>query len=156
MKLQKLKLHMFRVAIVLCFAALPQTAARGGGPILCDATIVIKSIRGGSQTVSVPGTKNITAKALLQKGTGPAGQTLDNTSLIIEAFDGANLVGSDMSPKLLTLVMGQGGRGDRVPVTVSGECESGFIDFRATFTGTSSSNGWICTETSRVLQKTCN
>ena len=155
MKLQKLKLHMFRIAVVLCFAALPQTAAKGGGPIVCDATIVVKSIRGGSPTVSVPGTKNITAKALLQKGTGPADQTIDNTTLIIEAFDGANLVGSDMSPKLLTLVMGQGGRGDRVTVTVN-ECLSGFIDFQATFTGTSSSNGGVCTKTSRVLRKTCN
>ena len=155
MKLQKLKLHMFRVAIVLCFAALPQTAAMGGGPILCDATIVIKSIRGGSPTVSVPGTKIITAKALLQKGTGPASQTLDDTTLLIEAFDGMNLVGSEFSPKLLTLVMGQGGRGDRVTVTVN-ECLSGFIDFQATFTGTSSSNGGVCTKTSRVLRKTCN
>ena len=155
MKLQKLKLHMFRVAVVLCFAALPQTAARGGGPILCDATIVVKSIRGGSQTVSVPGTKNITAKALLQKGTGPATQTLDNTSLIIEALDGANLVGSAISPKLLTLVMGKGGQGDKVTVPVT-ECLSGFIDFQATFTGTSSSNGGICTISSRLLRKTCN
>ncbi len=106
-------------------------------------------------TVSVPGTKNITAKARIQKGTGPVGQTLDNTSLIIEAFDGAVLIDSQMSPDLLTLIMGKGGRGDRLTMTIN-QCDSGFIDFFGTFTGTSSTNGSTCSETSRFLRKTCN
>jgi hypothetical protein len=126
-----------------------------GPPPPCDATIEINALRGGSPNVGVPGTKNITAKALLQKGTGPTDQTLNNTSLIIEAFDGAVLVDSQMSPDLLTLVLGKGGQGDKLTMSVS-QCDSGFIDFFATFTGETSTNGSICSETSRMLRKTCN
>ncbi len=142
-------------------------AVTSGTPPVCDVTIDINALRGGSPTVNVPGTKNITAKARIQKGTGPADQTLDNTSLIIEArdcgplspldclLDGATLVDTQISPDLLTLILGKGGQGDKLTMTVN-QCVSGFIDFRATFTGTSSSNGGICTKTSRLLRKTCN
>jgi hypothetical protein len=133
---------------------LPLSAATAGPPVVCDVTIEINALRGGSPTVNVPGTKNITAKARIQKGTGPADQTLDNTSLIIEAFDGATLLDTQISPDLLTLILGRGGQGDKLTMTVN-ECASGFIDFFATFTGTSSTNGATCTETSRPLRKQC-
>ncbi len=151
-----MRLQMFRFVMLLCCAALlPLSAARAGPPMECDVIIVIKSIRGGGPTVNVPGTKNISAKARIQKGTGPADQTLDNTSLIIEAFDGATLVDTQISPKLLTLVLRtRGGQGDKLRMTVN-ECVSGSIDFFATFTGTSSTSGGTCTETSRLLQKEC-
>ena len=135
--------------------AWPVSETRGGPPVVCDSTIEIKALRGGSPTVGVPGTKDITSKARLQKGTGPADQTLIDTSLIIEAFDGAVLVDSQMSPDLLTLIVGRGGQGDKLRMTIN-QCNSGFIDFFATFTGTSSTNGAICSETSRMLRKNCN
>ena len=151
-----MRLKTFWIVMVLCCAALPQSLARGGNPIDCDVTIEVVSIRGGGPTVNVPGTKNITAKARIQKGTGPAGLTLDNTSLIIEAFDGATLIDTQISD-LLTLIVGRGGQGDKLTMTVdAGKCVSGSIDFFATFTGTSSTNGATCTETSaRPLTKEC-
>ena len=146
---------MFRFVMVLCCAALlPLSVARAGPPIECDVTIEINALRGQGPTVNVPGTRNITAKARIQKGTGPADQTLDNTSLMIEAFDGATLIDTQISPNLLTLIMGKGGQGDKLNMTVD-ECVSGFIDFFATFTGTSSTNGGTCTLTSRPLRKEC-
>jgi hypothetical protein len=146
--------------MVLCFAGFPVSETWGGPPPPpCDATIDINALRGGSPTVSVGGTKKITSKARLQKGTGPADQTLNDTSLIIEAFDGPVLVDSQMSPDLLTLVLGKGGQGDTLTMTIT-QCDSGFIDFFATFTGTTSTtpaeNPAVCTETSRMLRKTCN
>ena len=146
----------FLFGMVLCCAGLHVSDARSGSPgPECDATIVIKSIRGGGPTVTTGGFRNVTAKALLQKGTGPTDQTLDNTTLIIEAFDAGHLVDSKMSPDLLTLVLGKGGQGDKLNMRIQ-SCDSGFIDFVATFTGTSSTNGSICSETSRMLRKTCN
>jgi hypothetical protein len=141
--------------MVLCCVALPLSAARGGPPVECDVTIAIKALRGGSPTVAIPGTKNITAKAYILKGTGPADQTLDDTTLIIEAFDFRTLLDTQISPKLLTLIPGKGGQGDKLTMTVD-QCTHGVIDFFATFTGTSSTNGAICTHTSRPLKKTCN
>ena len=106
--------------------------------------------------MGVPGTKNITAKARIQKGTGPVGQTLNNTTLQIDAFDGAVLVDSQTSPGL-TLVIGKGSQGDKLTMTIdAGECTTGFIGFFATFTGTSSTNGTTCTATRGPLNKTCN
>jgi hypothetical protein len=149
-----MRLQVFRFVMVLCCVALPLSAARAGSQIGCDVTIEINALRGGGPTVTVPGTKNITAKARIQKGTGPADQTLDNTSLIIEAFDGATLIDTQISPNLLTLILGKGGQGDKLRMRVD-QCVSGSIDFYATFTGTSSTNGTICAETSRVLRKEC-
>ena len=150
-----MRLQVFRFVMVLCCAALlPLSVARAGPPIECDVTIEINALRGQGPTVNVPGTRNITAKARIQKGTGPADQTLDDTSLIIEAFDGATLIDTQISPDLLTLIIGKGGQGDKLTMTVN-QCVSGSIDFFATFTGTSSSNGTICSETSRVLRKEC-
>jgi hypothetical protein len=144
---------LFLFLAVLCCASWPLSTAKAGGPLGCDVTIQIKTIRGGGPTVNVPGTKDITSKALIQKGTGPADQTLDNTSLIIEAFDGAALIDTQISSPL-TLIVGKGGTGDKLRMTVN-QCNSGFIDFVATFSGISSTNGSLCVETSRVLQKEC-
>ena len=149
-----MRLQMLRFLMVLSCVALPLSAARAGSQVGCDVTIDINALRGGGPAVNVPGTKKITAKAKIEKGTGPADQTLDNTSLIIEAFDGATLVDTQMSPDLLTLILGKGGTGDKLTMTVN-ECVSGFIDFVAIFTGTSSTTGLICTETSRKLRKEC-
>jgi hypothetical protein len=125
----------------------------GAPPVLCDVTIEINALRGGSPTVGVPGTKNITSKARIAKGTGPGDQTLDNTTLTIEAFDGAALIDSQSSGGI-TLVVGKGGQGDKLTMNVN-QCNSGSIDFFATFSGTSSTNGSTCTLTSGALNKTC-
>jgi hypothetical protein len=125
----------------------------GAPPVLCDVTIEINAVRGGSPTVGVPGTKNITSKARIAKGTGPGDQTLDNTTLTIEAFDGATLIDTQSSGGI-TLVVGKGGQGDKLTMNVN-QCNSGSIDFIATFTGTSSTNGSTCTQSSAPLTKTC-
>jgi hypothetical protein len=125
----------------------------GTPPVLCDVTIEINALRGGSPTVGVPGTKNITSKARIAKGTGPGDQTLDNTTLTIEAFDGATMIDSK-SASGITLVVGKGGQGAKLTMDVN-QCNSGSIDFFATFTGTSSTNGSTCTQTSAALSKTC-
>lgn len=137
-------------------AALVSTSNAGVVAPPCDATIEINAFRGGSPTVGVPGTKNITSKARIAKGTGPGDQTLNNTTLTIEAFEGATLVDSQTSPDNLTLVVGKGGQGDKLTLTVgAGDCTSGSIDFFSRFTGTSSTNGSSCTTTSSALNKIC-
>jgi hypothetical protein len=126
----------------------------GAPPVTCDVTIEINAVRGGSPTVGVPGTKNITAKARIAKGTGPGDQTLNNTTLTIEAFDGAALRDTQVSPDNITLVVGKGGQGDKLTMNVD-TCNSGNIDFIATFEGTSSTNGSTCTQQSEPLTKRC-
>jgi hypothetical protein len=130
-------------------------ALAGVPPQTCDATIEINAFRGGSPTVSVGSVKNVTAKARLQKGTGPADQTLNNTTVTIDAMDASGVVDSQ-SASGVTLVVGKGGQGAKLGLNIS-RCDGGSIDFFATFTGTSSTNGEECTATTeRPLTKTCN
>ena len=75
--------------------------------------------------------------------------------MIIEAFDGATLIDTQISAGTVTLVIGKGGQGDKLTMSVNA-CGSGSIDFFATFTGTSSTNGTICSETFGPLQKVCS
>lgn len=128
--------------------------AFAGDTATCDATIEINALRGGSPAVSVPDTKNITAKARILKGTGPADQTVDDTTLTIEAYDASGLVDSQTSGKVLTLVVGKGGQGDKLGMIID-RCDGGVIDFYATFTGTDSVGGGECSATSDALRKTC-
>ena len=133
------------------FIALGFAESQAGGPdLICELTIEINALRGGSPTVTVDGTKNITAKARILKGTAPAGTTID-TTLQIEAVDGLVVINTRSSfPH--RLVIGRGGQGDKFPMDIS-QCDSGSIDFVATFFG-ETADGALC-EATRTIIKTC-
>ena len=133
-------------------------SAGGGFPGCTDALgnamqIEINALRGGSPTVT-PGlnqTKDITAKARILKGTATSGSTLD-TSLKIEAIDGLEVIHVRVvSP--IRLVVGKGGQGDKLRMNIP-QCNSGFIEFVATFSGPDL-DGDLCEKT-RTIRKTCN
>lgn len=120
----------------------------------CTATIEVNALRGGSPTVSADANKNITAKARITKGTGPADQAINDTTLTIDALDPSGpVLDSAAFPTTFTLVVGKGGQGGKVGLTVD-TCDSS-INYVATFTGTQSDNGAMCTKVSRELNKTC-
>ena len=132
-------------------------AARGGPPApVCDVTIEVNALRGGSPTTPFGSgaTKKITAKARIAKGTGPADQTLENTTLTITAFDRTGRISTAVSPELLTLVVGKGGTGDAVDVPIP-QCVGGLITFIARFSGTSSTTGATCDAGRGQLRRTC-
>jgi hypothetical protein len=120
-------------------------------PPVCDFAIEVNSMRGGSPTVTVNDTKNITAKARIIKGTAPSDTTLDAT-LRIDAIDGSVVIDSQYSGPI-RLEVGKGGRGDKLAMNIN-QCNSGAIDFVANFFGTDS-NDVLC-EASRRITKTCN
>jgi hypothetical protein len=122
------------------------------GPVpLCTLVIEINALRGGSPTVPVNGTKKITAKARILKGTAVKGTTID-TTLRIDAVDGLEVINShSSSPHRLQI--GKGGKGDTFPMDIP-QCNSGYIEFVATFFGTDD-NGGSC-EGTGSMRKTCN
>jgi hypothetical protein len=124
-----------------------------GWPI-CWLEIEINALRGGSPTVTSGGTKDITAKARIMKGTVPLDATVDDTTLTITSYVGPLQVDQKASGPL-TLVVGKGGTGDKltmdVPVCAPGQT----IDYVAHFSGTASTNGELCEATSGRLRKTC-
>jgi hypothetical protein len=122
----------------------------GGQDPACTLVIEINALRGGSPTVPVNGTKNITAKARILKGTAVKGTTID-TTLQIEALDGTTVINSrSSSPHRLQI--GKGGRGDTFPMDIP-QCNSGYIDFVATVFGPDD-KGAMC-EGTRSIRKTC-
>jgi hypothetical protein len=126
-----------------------------GGPIeTCEATIEINALRGGSPSVTVGDPKNITSKARLAKGQNEPDQVVTDTVLTIEAFDDAVLIDTQVSTSPVTLVVGKGGQGDKLTMNIP-QCNSGAIDFIATFEGRDSVGGGICTQSSAPLRKTC-
>ena len=158
MKLQRIVSCITGVFFAVGFAA--SQAGAGSGPPGCDFELAFKALRGGSPTVSV-GTKNITAKALIAKGTAASDTTID-VSLVIESFVGGVVVdrqtrgipNEDGGP-LIRLGVGKGGHGDKLAMIMpSGGCVTGEpVDYTATFAGPDS-GGDICTVT-RTLTKTC-
>jgi hypothetical protein len=104
--------------------------------------------------VTVPededGRKAITAKARILKGTAPKGTTID-TELRIDAFDGEVLIASNTVPGI-QLGVGKGGTGRKLTMNIT-QCDSGSIDFVATFSGRDG-NGALC-ESSDTINKTC-
>ena len=125
-------------------------ALAGPGAEACEFEIEINALRGGSPTVTVGGTKDISAKARILKGTAPKGTTID-TELTIEAFDGAVLLSTQSVPGV-QLEVGKGGKGKKLTMNVP-ECETGAIEFRATFSGFDGS-GALC-ESTQAIRKTC-
>jgi hypothetical protein len=117
----------------------------------CDFAISINKLRGGSPTVTVDETKDITAKARIPKGTAPSDMTGD-AMLRIDAIDGIEVIDSQFSGPI-RLVVGKGGQGDTLTMNIN-QCYSGSIDFIATFTGPDAC-GRPC-DASRRITKTCN
>jgi hypothetical protein len=157
MKFQHAFLCIIGVFTAVGLGASPASAGVGF-PGCTDALgnameIEINALRGGSPTVT-PGptqTKDITAKARILKGTAVSGTTLD-TSLKIEAIDGLEVIHVRVvSP--IRLVIGKGGSGDKLRMNIP-QCNSGFIEFVATFSGPDL-EGDLC-EATRTIRKTCN
>jgi hypothetical protein len=114
--------------------------------------IEVNALRAGGKTIvtSPNNTTKVTAKARILKGTAPRGTTLV-TTLVIEALDGGELIGSGSQPDI-TLAVGKGGKGASLLVSTE-QCNSGVIDFIATFTGVDADND-PCIGT-REIHKAC-
>ena len=139
------------ICITGVFIAFGFAEAQAGGPDLkCDLTIEINALRGGSPTVTVNGTKNVTAKARILKGTAASGTTID-TTLQIDVVDGSGVIHTrSSSPHRLEI--GKGGKGDKFAMLIP-QCVGGSIDFVAKFFG-DDGNGVLC-EATRTITKTC-
>jgi hypothetical protein len=150
MKLQRIFSCITGVFIAVGFAA--SQANAGVEPPVCDFVIEINALRGGSPTVSAPGTKDITAKARIAKGTAVDGTTID-TQLRIEARDGStgNLVGPAQFAGPIRLGVGRGGQGAKLRMPID-SCDI-TVKFTATFSGLDD-DGDQCTA-SRSIIKTC-
>ena len=121
----------------------------------CDAQIEINALRGGSPTVSSNVPKDITSKARIVKGTAPADATIDNTTLTITVYYKGNPVAVETADGL-TLVVGKGGTGAKLSVTLPVLCTPGDpIEYVSDFVGFYSENGATCSATSDPLVKTC-
>ena len=148
MKLQRIVSCITGVFFAVGFAA--SQAGAGTGPPGCDFELAFKALRGGSPTVS-PGTKNITAKARIQKGTAPPDTTFD-TTLRIDAVVGGTVV--DTQSSNVRLEVGKGGQGDTLGMLIErADCNPGdSIHFDARFFETDV-NGALCA--TRRITKTC-
>jgi hypothetical protein len=116
--------------------------------------IEVNALRAGGTRVSAgPNqTVDVTAKARILKGKAVCGSTID-TTLTIEAMDGTAAIGTNSTAfEAVRLEVGKGGKGAKLAVDVP-QCNSGFIDFVATFTGVDGDND-ECTK-SRTLRKEC-
>jgi hypothetical protein len=122
----------------------------GGQPPSCQLEIEVNALRGGSPTVTVGSTKNITAKARIMKGTALSGTTIE-TTLQIEAIDGEDVIQTKTFAPV-QLVVGKGGQGQKLTMKIT-RCDSGSIDFVATFFG-NDADGAMC-EGDRTINKTC-
>ncbi len=147
MLLQRVFICITGVFFAVGFAA-PQASA--GPPPDCSLSIEINALRGGSPTVSVNGTKAITAKARISKGTADSGTTIDVT-LRIDAVDGEQIINTQTSGSI-RLGVGKGGHGDKLVMSIP-SCNAGVIEFVATFFGPDS-GGDLC-EATRSITKTC-
>lgn len=149
MKLQRTFSYIAGMLAAAGFTA-PQAFA-GEGELECDFVIEVNALRAGSPTVVVGGTKDVTAKARIEKGSAPADTVVD-TTLTVEAVDGGTVIDS-ASTGPIRLGVGKGGKGGSVTVSIP-RCNSGFIDLVATFSGFDDDNH-PCTGTRRIT-KTCS
>jgi hypothetical protein len=148
MKLQRTLSCITGVLMAVGFAA--SQASAGTGPE-CPLTIEINALRGGSPTVTVGATKNITSKARIAKGSAPDGTVID-TTLRIDTIDATTGEVTDTQYSTpIRLGVGKGGKGDKLGMAVA-SCENpdGVI-FKATFMGIENP---MC-KASRVITKTC-
>lgn len=150
MKLQRVFSCITGVFIAVGFVA--SQAGAGTEPPVCDFAIEINALRGGSPTTpfGLNATKDITAKARIAKGSAVSGTTIV-TQLRIDAIDGITIIDTKLRYPI-TLGVGKGGQGDKVTMDVP-QCNSGSIEFKATFSG-KDDDGDQCTAT-RSITKTC-
>jgi hypothetical protein len=80
---------------------------------------------------------NVSAKARILKGTAVSDATLD-TTLTVEAVDGTTVIRTS-STGPITLGVGKGGKGAKLSMEIP-QCDSGFIEFVATFFGLDADN----------------
>ena len=128
------------------------TLAQAGPSATCPLVIEVNALRGGSPTVpSSGGTKNITAKARIAKGSDS-----NNDGSIATTLTVTNDRNGAAPSASVTLVVGKGGQGAKfgIPFEASDCPAGGIVTFTATFTGTATSNGATCVGT-RDLTKTC-
>jgi hypothetical protein len=151
MKLQRTISCIMGVVFAVGFAA--AQASAGTEPDECNLEIEINALRGGSPTVSLGTTKNITAKARISKGTAVDGTTID-TDLTIDACDSTGCFASEDSVKNpIRLGIGKGGQGDKIGMPIT-RCDGGIVEFVATFTGPDPDGFGTCTQDRRIT-KTC-
>jgi len=143
MKLQRTFICIAGVFFAVGFAA-SQAAAGGDDLDGCSAgdalmEIEVNALRAGGKPIRTGSDESVdvTAKARILKGTAARDTTI-NTTLTIEARDGAELIGTN-STGPIRLVVGKGGKGAKLTVD-TGSCTSGFITFVATFFGTDGDN----------------
>ena len=157
-----MKLLRTIIYITVVFIAIGFTASQAGAgahlPGCTDSTgigfmeIEVNALRAGAKTVvtSPNDTTKVTAKARIRKGTAESSTTLV-TTLTIEAFDGEVSIGQG-SVDDITLGVGKGGKGASINVATE-QCDSGLIQFVATFRGLDAAND-LCVG-SRSLYKAC-
>jgi hypothetical protein len=158
MKLQRTFITIAGVFIAAGFAT--SQAGAGVPPPICSSPqgywmkIEINALRAGGKTIvtSPNDTTKVTAKARILKGTAaPSGTTID-TTLTIEAFDGAESIDTQVAPQQITLGVAKGGKGDSL-LLLTEQCNSGYITFVAEFRGLDV-YGEVCVGT-RELRKLC-
>jgi len=153
MKLQRTFSCIAGVLIASGLAA--SQALAGQRPVQCDLVIEVNALRGGSPTVVSNGTKDITAKARIAKGSAVDGTTID-TQLMLEAISSMGTTSYTSDPNhLIRLGIGKGGQGQKVTMTVP-KCQVGeFVRFRAKFFG-NEADGDYCESDWAQITKTCN
>jgi hypothetical protein len=155
-----MKLQRTFICIAGVFFAASFVASQAGAkslPLCTDSQgnpmqIEVNALRAGAKTVSagLNQSRDVTAKARIQKGTAVSGTTIE-TWLTIEAVDGTTVISSN-STGPITLGVGKGGKGAKLSLDIP-KCESGFISFIATFLGVDGDNDRC--EGSREIRKEC-
>ena len=156
MKLQRTLVCIASVFIAVGFVT--TQASAGGDPPGCTDSegntmvIEINALRASGKTVSAgpDQTKNVTAKARILKGTAVRGTTI-NTTLTIEALDGEDVISTNSAAGWITLEVGKGGNGAKLSLDIP-QCNSGSIEFVATFVG-KDEDGGDCEGTERLLKE---
>jgi hypothetical protein len=128
-----------------------------GPTVVCDTelTLEINALRGGSGHVLSGGTKDITAKARIVKGSSLPDTTVNDTLLTVTSYVGLLPTQSRTSTSPFTLEVGKGGKGDKIRMDVPACAAGQTIDYVAKFVGTASTNGATCEIESGRLSKTC-
>jgi hypothetical protein len=151
MKLQRTFIYM---AGIFFAAGLAVSQAVAGEHVpVCDFEIEVNALRAGSPTAPLSGTKDVTAKARIAKGTAPAGTVIE-TQLTIAVTTGGVITSTKTAPEMIRLGVGKGGQGAKLQMQVPDSCVNGVVGFIATFVG-KDIDGDECVGTRR-LSRTCN
>ena len=156
MKLQRTFICIAGVFFAVGFGA--SQAAAGTGDGICSGgaglmQIEINALRAGGKNINAgPNqTADVTSKARLLKGTAQPDTTLE-TTMKVQVFDGNELLPGGAETFPISLVVGKGGKGDKLTVDV-GKCDTGNLTFVATFFGFDADTD-LCTQ-ERSITKAC-